>query len=96
MKMAIVQGLHFNNLRGIFYGGVVTVVVALPPALAFGVASGAGANIPPARRSPRSSLNMTNDIWRKRERLPPDHRRQRKEFLSSTGEQVAETHFYVC
>ena len=38
-----VHGLHFNNLRGDFYGGLVAAVVALPLALAFGVASGAGA-----------------------------------------------------
>jgi sulfate permease, SulP family len=43
VKMAMVHGLHFNNLRGDFYGGVVAAVVALPLALAFGVASGAGA-----------------------------------------------------
>lgn len=41
--MQIVHGLHFNNLRGDFYGGLVAAVVALPLALAFGVASGAGA-----------------------------------------------------
>lgn len=41
--MALIHGLHFNNLRGDFYGGVVAAVVALPLALAFGVASGAGA-----------------------------------------------------
>jgi len=41
--MALIHGLHFNNLRGDIYGGVVAAVVALPLALAFGVASGAGA-----------------------------------------------------
>lgn len=38
-----IHGLHFQNLRGDFYGGLVAAVVALPLALAFGVASGAGA-----------------------------------------------------
>lgn len=38
-----VHGLHFNNLRGDFYGGLVAAVVALPLALAFGVTSGLGA-----------------------------------------------------
>lgn len=37
-----VNGLHFNNLRGDFYGGLTAAVVALPLALAFGVSSGAG------------------------------------------------------
>jgi SulP family sulfate permease len=41
--MSLIHGLHFNNLRGDFFGGVVAAVVALPLALAFGVASGAGA-----------------------------------------------------
>ncbi len=41
--MKIIHGLHFNNLRGDFFGGVVAAVIALPLALAFGVASGAGA-----------------------------------------------------
>jgi SulP family sulfate permease len=36
------HGLHFNNLRGDFFGGLTAAVVALPLALAFGVASGAG------------------------------------------------------
>jgi SulP family sulfate permease len=39
---AIISGLRFDNLRGDFYGGVTAAVVALPLALAFGVASGAG------------------------------------------------------
>lgn len=39
----LVNGLHFNNLRGDVYGGITAAVVALPLALAFGVASGAGA-----------------------------------------------------
>jgi SulP family sulfate permease len=37
-----VNGLHFNNLRGDFFGGVTAAIVALPLALAFGVTSGAG------------------------------------------------------
>ena len=40
--MQFVNGLHFNNLRGDFYGGLTAAVVALPLALAMGVASGAG------------------------------------------------------
>ena len=40
--MSVVNGLHFNNLRGDFYGGLTAAVVALPLALAMGVASGAG------------------------------------------------------
>lgn len=39
----LIYGLHFNNLRGDIYGGLVATVVALPLALAFGVTSGAGA-----------------------------------------------------
>lgn len=42
MKIAVFNGLHFNNLRGDFYGGLTAAVVALPLALAMGVASGAG------------------------------------------------------
>jgi SulP family sulfate permease len=41
--MAFIHGLHFNNLRGDVYGGLVAAVVALPLSLAFGVASGLGA-----------------------------------------------------
>lgn len=40
--MALVHGLHFNNLRGDIYGGLTAAVVALPLALAMGVSSGAG------------------------------------------------------
>ncbi len=40
--MQWVNGLHFNNLRGDFYGGITAAVVALPLALAMGVSSGAG------------------------------------------------------
>ncbi len=39
--MRLINGLHFNNLRGDIYGGI-TAVVALPLALAMGVSSGAG------------------------------------------------------
>jgi SulP family sulfate permease len=42
LKNAVINGLHFNNLRGDFYGGLTAAVVALPLALAMGVASGAG------------------------------------------------------
>jgi SulP family sulfate permease len=34
--------LHFNNLRGDFFGGIHAAIVDLPLALAFGVTSGAG------------------------------------------------------
>ncbi len=40
--MQIVNGLHFNNIRGDVFGGLTAAVVALPLALAFGVSSGAG------------------------------------------------------
>lgn len=40
--MQIVNGLHFNNIRGDIFGGLTAAVVALPLALAFGVSSGAG------------------------------------------------------
>lgn len=41
--MALIHGLHFNNIRGDLLGGLTAAVVALPLALAFGVSSGAGA-----------------------------------------------------
>lgn len=41
--MALINRLHFRNLRGDLFGGVTAAVVALPLALAFGVSSGAGA-----------------------------------------------------
>ena len=41
--MGLVNRLHFYNLRGDFFGGLTTAIVALPLALAFGVSSGAGA-----------------------------------------------------
>ena len=40
--MKLVNGLAFDNIRGDIYGGLTAAVVALPLALAFGVASGAG------------------------------------------------------
>ncbi len=40
--MRLINGLHFDNIRGDIYGGLTAAVVALPLALAFGVASGAG------------------------------------------------------
>ncbi len=40
--MNLINGLHFNNLRGDIYGGLTAAVVALPLAMAMGVASGAG------------------------------------------------------
>lgn len=40
--MGLINGLHFNNIRGDIYGGLTAAVVALPLALAMGVASGAG------------------------------------------------------
>jgi len=40
--MNLINGLHFNNLKGDFTGGLTAAVVALPLALAFGVLSGAG------------------------------------------------------
>ncbi|XHU96449.1 MAG: SulP family inorganic anion transporter [cyanobacterium endosymbiont of Rhopalodia gibba] len=41
--MQITNRIHFKNLRGDIFGGVTAAVIALPMALAFGVASGAGA-----------------------------------------------------
>ncbi len=41
--MSAIYGLHFKNLRGDIYGGLTAAVVALPLAMAMGVASGAGA-----------------------------------------------------
>jgi SulP family sulfate permease len=40
--MQLVNGLHFNNIRGDIYGGLTAAVVALPLAMAMGVASGVG------------------------------------------------------
>ena len=41
--MQLINGLHFNNIRGDIYGGLTAAVVALPLAMAMGVASGVGA-----------------------------------------------------
>jgi len=40
--MTLLNDIHFNNLKGDLFGGVTAAVIALPMALAFGVASGAG------------------------------------------------------
>ncbi|MBV5272957.1 MAG: SulP family inorganic anion transporter [Lamprocystis purpurea] len=40
--MKILNEIRFDNLRGDLFGGVTAAVIALPMALAFGVASGAG------------------------------------------------------
>ena len=40
--MQLVNGLNLNNIRGDIYGGLTAAVVALPLAVAMGVASGAG------------------------------------------------------
>jgi SulP family sulfate permease len=41
--MQITNRTHFDNLRGDIFGGLTAAIVSLPLALAFGVASGAGA-----------------------------------------------------
>ncbi len=41
--MSITNEIRFSNLRGDIFGGVTAAIVSLPLALAFGVASGAGA-----------------------------------------------------
>ena len=41
--MQLTNRIHFRNLQGDIFGGVTAAVIALPMALAFGVASGAGA-----------------------------------------------------
>ncbi|HIK50974.1 MAG TPA: SulP family inorganic anion transporter [Oscillatoriales cyanobacterium M59_W2019_021] len=41
--MQITNLIHFKNLRGDIFGGLTTAIISLPLALAFGVASGAGA-----------------------------------------------------
>ncbi|MGB0564534.1 MAG: SulP family inorganic anion transporter, partial [Spirulinaceae cyanobacterium] len=40
--MQITNQIHFRNLRGDLFGGLTAAIIALPMALAFGVASGAG------------------------------------------------------
>jgi len=42
--MAITNKIHFRNLKGDIFGGITAAVIALPMALTFGVASGAGAS----------------------------------------------------
>ena len=42
LPVNLINGLHFRNLRGDFFGGLTAAIVALPLALAFGVASGIG------------------------------------------------------
>ncbi|MBD0267945.1 MAG: SulP family inorganic anion transporter [Cyanobacteria bacterium Co-bin8] len=41
--MAITNRIRFNNLQGDLFGGLTAAIISLPLALAFGVASGAGA-----------------------------------------------------
>ncbi|BAZ65409.1 sulfate permease family protein [Fischerella sp. NIES-4106] len=41
--MQLTNTIHFRNLRGDLFGGLTAAIVSLPLALAFGVASGAGA-----------------------------------------------------
>ncbi len=40
--MQLTNQIHFRNLQGDLFGGVTAAIIALPMALAFGVASGAG------------------------------------------------------
>ncbi|MBC6419643.1 MAG: SulP family inorganic anion transporter [Prochloron sp. SP5CPC1] len=42
--MKLTNPIHFRNLRGDIFGGITAAVIALPMALTFGVASGAGAS----------------------------------------------------
>lgn len=42
--MQITNRIRFNNLQGDIFGGITAAVIALPMALTFGVASGAGAS----------------------------------------------------
>ncbi|ABA24816.1 Sulfate transporter/antisigma-factor antagonist STAS (plasmid) [Trichormus variabilis ATCC 29413] len=41
--MSLTNSIHFRNLQGDLFGGLTAAIVSLPLALAFGVASGAGA-----------------------------------------------------
>lgn len=41
--MQLTNTIHFRNLRGDLFGGITAAIISLPLALAFGVASGAGA-----------------------------------------------------
>ena len=40
--MSITNRIHFRNVKGDIFGGITAAVIALPMALTFGVASGAG------------------------------------------------------
>lgn len=40
--MQLLNHIHFRNIRGDIFGGMTAAIIALPMALAFGVASGAG------------------------------------------------------
>ena len=42
--MSITNIIHFRNVKGDIFGGITAAVIALPMALTFGVASGAGAS----------------------------------------------------
>ena len=42
--MAVTNKIHFRNVKGDIFGGITAAVIALPMALTFGVASGAGAS----------------------------------------------------
>ena len=42
--MSITNKIHFRNVKGDIFGGLTAAVIALPMALTFGVASGAGAS----------------------------------------------------
>ncbi|WP_107669657.1 SulP family inorganic anion transporter [Cyanothece sp. BG0011] len=42
--MSITNTIHFRNVKGDIFGGLTAAVIALPMALTFGVASGAGAS----------------------------------------------------
>ncbi len=42
--MKVTNVIHFRNLQGDIFGGITAAVIALPMALTFGVASGAGAS----------------------------------------------------
>ena len=42
--MSITNTIHFRNVKGDIFGGITAAVIALPMALTFGVASGAGAS----------------------------------------------------
>jgi hypothetical protein len=41
--MQITNRIHFDNLRSDIFGGLTAAIIYLPLALAFGIASGAGA-----------------------------------------------------